>query len=132
CLIVLDGRTPDKHHDLRKHFDVLPPCDKDAIMKGYDDVLRTDPGLRAEYERLRQDGQNPGRIFDFDTVLDDSARAFEKSRYPYDPQYKAHTYLAVPIEIAARKVIVAMHPAWDNALQNLISRPDTPPTSRVP
>jgi hypothetical protein len=131
CLLVIDGQTPKANHNLKLQFDALPPNNRDAIRTGYADILKTDRYLQEQKMRLKEEGKNPDKIFRFESVLNESALAFEKSRYPFDPRYKVHTYLAEPIERATRKVIVAIHPSWDRAFRNLLRRQGTLPKSQV-
>ena len=106
-----------------------PQKSKDAIRKNHRELLKTDPSLRDEFARLRQRGENPERVFDFHGSLQKSANAFEQSRYPFDPSYEAHTYLAIPIERATRRVIIDRNPGWQDSFAFHLSRPGTPPTS---
>ena len=93
----MDGKSLKKKHDLKSLFDALSPVSKDAVRKNHQEVLKTSPSMRDEFARLRQCGENPDEIFDFDGSLQKSAKAFEQSRYPFDPSYETHTYLAAPI-----------------------------------
>lgn len=129
CLILLDGKNPKRKHNLKSLFDELSPKSKDAIQKNHRELLKTDPSIRAESAKLRLRGENPERVFDFHSSLQKSANAFEQSRYPFDPSYEAHTYLAVPIEKATRRVIIDRNPGWKDSFAFHLSRPDTPPTS---
>jgi hypothetical protein len=118
-------------HNLKKHFEGLSLANQKAIREYHKEILKTDSSLQSEYAKLKQDGQNPDQIFDFDNALQSSANAFVQSRYPFDPRFGMHAYLAAPIEIATRRVIVDRHPGWDGAFWALQFRPHIPPTSQV-
>lgn len=122
ALIFYEGTVPPAVHNLRTLFKVLDDKHQAEIRKRYGVILRTDPTREANRERIRQAGKDPDKILGFDRVLDVSALAFEKSRYPYDPKHPRHEYLAVPIEKATRQVIVSIRRSWDGAFEGLIKR----------
>src|SRR5262249_51585166 len=88
CLLLLDKRQPGKHHEVDKHFKKLLRNTQDAIRIRYKDIVRTHPYMQSECARLREAGEDPDKIFDLDNALRDSSKAFDQSRYPYDPGYK--------------------------------------------
>jgi hypothetical protein len=127
CLTVLDNKEPKRDHDLKSHFDALSLGNQNAIRKAHKSYLENDRQRDARLAEIRQNGQNPDEVLDFDSSLNKSAKAFVQSRYPFDPLYETHTYTAGPIEIATRTLIVDLNPAWDDALRGLLARPDMPP-----
>jgi hypothetical protein len=131
CLLFMDGKKPGKHHELEKHFNDLPPSSQDVIRKRYDEIVNADASLQAEYARLREAGEDPDQTYGFEKALRASSRTFERSRYPYDPAYKTHSYLGASIAQAIRSVIVERHPAWDKAFWNLQDRQRILPTSQA-
>ena len=130
CLALMDGGSVRLSHDLVKLFGELPLNTQNAIRDSHKQYLKSDIHQHTCVS-AKDHGQDPDKLFEFDSSLAASNRAFEKSRYPYDPDYTDHAYLAVPIERATRKVIIDRHPAWKNSFANLQSRPDKPPTSQV-
>jgi hypothetical protein len=131
CLLLIEKRPAGRHHKLKKHFEELEQNHQDAIRKEYEKILKTDPLILAEFSTLKQNGEDPDKIWDFDAVLSDNSEAFERSRYPFDPDHKIQGYRAVPIEIATRKVIVSIHRSWQNAFNNLVARELLRSTSQV-
>jgi hypothetical protein len=129
-LALMDVGSIRPSHDLAKLFGDLPPNTQDAIRDSHKEYLKSDAHQRT-CMAAKHRGEDPNKLFEFDSSLAASNRAFEKSRYPYDPDYSDHAYLAVPIERATRKVIIDRHPAWANSFVNLQSRPDKSSTSQV-
>jgi hypothetical protein len=119
CLLGREKKDVEQNHNLRTFFYELSITTQRAIKKEYSQVLKTDPCYVSEFDRLKRDKKNPDKVFGFANVLDKSALAFVKSRYPFDDDHKWHEYLAAPIEIATRRVIVSLEPGWDGALENL-------------
>jgi hypothetical protein len=122
CLLLMDCKRPENHHVLWKHFEKLPCGTQDAIRKRYDEIVKADASLQAEFARLREVGEDPDQIFDFDNALRASSKTFEQSRYPYDPKYKTHAYFGDRIARAVRSIIVDRDPARDMAFVNLMKR----------
>jgi hypothetical protein len=131
CLLITEGTLPDEVHNLRTLFNQLSKEKQLAIKKDYRRIIREDPYIKREKERLKQTGKNPDKVFRFERVLNEAALAFEKSRYPFDGQYKKqnHEYLAVPIAIATRNLIVKIEPTWDGKLAAIINGIDAQSTS---
>ena len=121
-LLWHEKKKPRQNHKLEQQFANLFPVNQEAIKKAYANHIQTDPGKISEFERLRQVGADPDAIFDFDNALALSSEAFERSRYPFDPQYPDHGYLGWSIEVAVREVIVAISPSFDRAFDRLQKR----------
>jgi hypothetical protein len=130
CLLVMDRQKVPHHHRLDDLFKGLLPSTRDMIRNCYMDILEKDPA-KAEYARLRGVGEDPEKTFALDNALAASSRAFEYSRYPYDPSYRTHAYFGDWIAEAVRKVVIDRRPAWDGAVWRLLARRSIPPTSQA-
>jgi hypothetical protein len=129
CLLLLEGQVPAEKHNLKLHFDALSKESRTEIRREYARILKADAHMKSEKKRVKERGQNPDKIFRFDRVLDEAALAFEKSRYPFDPQYKKHSYLAVPIAEATKKRIIRIKPEFGAVAEMILGPIGAPPTS---
>jgi hypothetical protein len=106
-LILLEGSTYGRIHDLDKLFFALTPESQKAIRASYEPKrLQTEAG----YATLKN---IPVPKADFDSVLQASAKAFEHFRYAFDGALKeGEGWLAGEIGECVRARILELRPDW--------------------
>jgi hypothetical protein len=107
CLLLIEGGSTEKKHDLEKLFANISCTSREAIRKNY------------ENKRVVRDAMFAGAHVpppppsDFDFVLHASALAFEKFRYAYEGLIEdGQGWLAGDIGECVRERIIALHPDW--------------------
>jgi hypothetical protein len=109
CLILLEGGTSTKDHDLEALFSKLTPESQAKIRASYEILkAKIDAGFAAAKGI-------PARPTDFDFVLRASAKAFVKFRYAYEGMVgNQEGWLANEIRDCVRERIVELQPTWAN------------------
>ena len=107
CLIVFEGKTPKKEHDLEKLFSLLTAESQKAIRGCYETRRARTEAMYAAVPDV------PHPKTDFDFVLHASAKSFEKFRYAFEGIVEDHQgWLADPIRDCVRSRILELQPDW--------------------
>lgn len=109
CLILIEGGTSAKLHDLERLFSKLTPGSQKKIRTSYEPRKRKMDAMFAAVKGV------PAPKSDFDFVLHASAKAFENFRYAFEGIVQDQTgWMASPICECVRERIVELQPDWGN------------------
>lgn len=109
CLILIEGGTPGKLHDLERLFSKLTPNSQKIIRACYEPArLKRDAMFAGVYAAAKIAPRT-----DFDSVLHAGAKAFENLRYHFEGVAKDQGWMAGPIRDCVRQRIIELHPEWE-------------------
>jgi hypothetical protein len=113
CLIVHDGGTPPKMHNLKEIFAALSPSRRREIEEQYD-----------EKRRNSQTANRPDLTVE--RVIEQSAGAFKSHRYIYelDNPRDVTPYTVQVLANVVQKMILALHPEWDYSRESKLNKGD--------
>ena len=123
CLIAVEtGKKPPSGHNLRWLFNKLSNDTQQSIRDCFDN-----PDQRETHFREVLKNPEPpipkhvfGSSFDFDALLDESSKAFQRFRYIFE-NLEPKDYAAWKADYilkCTRQVIIGMHPDWDKPEAN--------------
>jgi HEPN domain len=108
-LILIEGGTYGKLHDLEKLFSRVKPKSQKIIRASYETHKMKMDAMFATFKDI------PAPKTDFDSVLHASAKAFENFRYAFEGIVKDQEgWMASPICDSVRERIVELQPDWAN------------------
>jgi hypothetical protein len=114
CLILIEGGTSGKLHDLEILFLKLTPDSQKIIRARYEQHR---PRMDAMFGAFRD---VPAPKTDFDSVLPLSAKAFESFRYHFEGTVKNQEgWMASLICECVRARILELQPDWENLTYGL-------------
>jgi hypothetical protein len=107
ALILIEGKIPEKHHDLEKLFAQATPESQQAIRGSYEPRR---PKVDARFGAV-PGIPRPNSAFDF--VLHASSKAFEHFRYAYEGRVESgEGWLADPMRDCVRERNIQLQPDW--------------------